>query len=110
VSKRSRKRRALPSGALGPRPGFGPGEPHGPGADDPPFDDPSGGGPFGDDPWGDGPFGGGPFGDGGVREPRRPKPAPPSMTMEAPPPEPPLRARDRTLPPPHEVTSALAPG
>jgi hypothetical protein len=90
VSKRSRKRRAFPSGALGPRPGFGPGEAHDPGADDPPFDDPSDG--------------------GGVREPRRPKPAPPSMTAEAPPPEPPLRARDRTLPPPEEMTSVLAPG
>ena len=66
-----RRRRALTGGALGPRPGFGPGERHEPGADDdPPFDDPFGG-------------------DGGVREPRRPKPAPPSMTMEAPPPEPP---------------------
>jgi hypothetical protein len=92
VSKRSRRRRALTGGALGPRPGFGPGEPHEPGADDdPPFDDPFGG-------------------DGGVREPRRPKPAPPSMTMEAPPPEPPLRARDRTLPPPGEMTSVLTPG
>ncbi len=105
MSKRSRKRRAFPSGARGPRPGFGPGEPHGPGADDPPFDGPSGGGPRGD-----GPFGDDFFGDGGVREPRRPKPAPPSMTVQAPPPEPPLRARDRTLPSPGEVTSALAPG
>ncbi|WP_336212775.1 hypothetical protein [Nonomuraea sp. LPB2021202275-12-8] len=87
MSKRSRRRRALTSGALGSPLGFGPGEPHGPGEDDPPFDDPP---------------------RGGVREPRRPKPAPPFLTEQAPLPEPPVRARDRTLPPPDEVTRQLA--
>ncbi|MBF8190069.1 hypothetical protein ITP53_30945 [Nonomuraea sp. K274] len=89
MSKRSRRRRALPSGVSSWLPGFGPGEPHGPEDDDFPFDDPRGG-------------------DGGVREPRKPKPAPPSLSAEAPLPEPPLIARDRTEPPPGEVTRALA--
>lgn len=50
-------------------PGYGPGEPHGPG---------------GDDATG---------GDGGVREPRRPKPAPPSLSARAPLPGPPEAER-----------------
>lgn len=89
MSKRSRKRRVLPSGAPGRRPGFGPGEPHWPGGENPPPDDPR-------------------DGEGGVREPRRPKPAPPSLSAEAPPPEPLVFARDRTEPPPGEVTRSLA--
>ncbi|MFG1710118.1 hypothetical protein ACFLIM_43815 [Nonomuraea sp. M3C6] len=90
MSKRSRRRRALTSGGLAPRPGYGPGEPHWPEGEDP-FDDPRGG-------------------EGGVREPRRPKPAPPSLSAEAPEPEPLVHARDRTEPPPDEVTRALAVG
>ncbi|MCK2216744.1 hypothetical protein MF672_023510 [Actinomadura sp. ATCC 31491] len=89
MTKRSRKRRVLTGGALGRRLGFGPGEPHGPDGGDLPPDDRPGG-------------------DGGVREPRRPKPAPPSLAAEAPLPEPGLVARDRTLPPPAEVTGAVA--
>ncbi|MFB4275858.1 MULTISPECIES: hypothetical protein [unclassified Nonomuraea] len=89
MSKRSRRRRALPSGAPAWPPGFGPGEPHWTEGDDFPFDDPQGG-------------------EGGVREPRRPKPAPPALSAEAPLPEPLIRARDRTQPPPDEVTRALA--
>jgi hypothetical protein len=89
VSKRSRKRRALPSGAPTWLPGFGPGEPHWGEGDDFPFDDPRGG-------------------EGGVREPRKPKPAPPSLSGEAPLPEPPPYAHDRTQPPPDDVTRALA--
>ncbi|MEV0627375.1 hypothetical protein ACI2LC_04375 [Nonomuraea wenchangensis] len=74
MSRRSRRRRVFSGGALAPRDGHGPGEPHGPAADDGlPPDDPAGG-------------------HGGVREPRRPKPAPPSLTAEAPLPEPPLHA------------------
>lgn len=87
MSKRSRKRRALTSGAPSWLPGFGPGEAHGP-DEDFPFDDPQGG-------------------DGGVREPRRPKPAPPSLIAEAPLPEPPLIGRDRCQPSPEEVTQAV---
>ncbi|MEU0565322.1 hypothetical protein ABZ297_08030 [Nonomuraea sp. NPDC005983] len=79
MSKRSRKRRALTGGAPSWRPGFGPGEPHGPGEGDPPSDDPP----------------------GGVREPRRPKPAPPSLTAEAVP-EPPLHAHLGTVPSPDD--------
>ena len=89
VSKRSRRRRALTSGAASWLPGFGPGEPHGPDDEDFPFDEPGGG-------------------QGGVREPRRPKPAPPSLMAEAPLPEPPLWAHDRSVPPPDEVTRMLA--
>ncbi|MEU6714771.1 hypothetical protein ABZ897_25195 [Nonomuraea sp. NPDC046802] len=73
MSKRSRRRRALPSGAPAWPPGFGPGEPHWDDGDDRPFDDPQ----------------------GGVREPRRPKPAPPSLSAEAPLPEPPQQVRER---------------
>jgi hypothetical protein len=91
VSKRSRRRRALTSGAPTWQPGYGPGEPHGPDIEDPPSDDPR-------------------RGDGGVREPRRPKPVPPSFSMEAPLPEPSVRARDRTLPPPAEVTGTVTVG
>ncbi|GGT23006.1 hypothetical protein ACFFV7_29240 [Nonomuraea spiralis] len=91
MSKRSRRRRALASGAPSWRPGFGPGEPPGPGGSSPGTRPP-------DDP---------PEGGGGVREPRRPKPVPPSFSMEAPPPEPPLRARDRTLPLPDEAAAAI---
>ncbi|MET7331379.1 hypothetical protein [Nonomuraea sp. NPDC005650] len=90
MSKRSRRRRALPSGAPAWRPGFGPGEPHWPGGEEFPFDDPSEGG------------------EGGVREPRKPKPAPPALSAEAPLPEPPVYARDRSEPPPDEVTRVLA--
>ncbi|MEV1173797.1 hypothetical protein [Nonomuraea sp. NPDC049784] len=82
VSKRSRRRRALPSGAPAWLPGFGPGEPHGPEGKDFPFDDPP---------------------EGGVREPRKPKPAPPSLSAEAPPPEPPPYAHHRS-----EATTVLA--
>ncbi|MEV0385107.1 hypothetical protein [Nonomuraea sp. NPDC050643] len=89
MSKRSRRRRALTSGASAWPPGFGPGEPHGPQGDDFPFGDPSAGG-------------------GGVREPRRPKPAPPALSAEAPLPEPLIYAHDRTEPPPGEVTRAVA--
>lgn len=88
MSKRSRRRRALTSGAPAWLPGFGPGEPHDPGEDDPPSDE-----------------GGG---KGGVREPRRPKPAPPFLTAEAPLPEPLFYAHDRTVPPPDEVTRTPA--
>jgi hypothetical protein len=77
VSKRSRRRRALPSGAPAWLPGFGPGEPHWGGDDDSPPDGPRGG-------------------QDGVREPRRPKPAPPALSVEAPPPEPPVHTRDRS--------------
>jgi hypothetical protein len=91
VSKRSRQRRALTSGAPSSKPGYGPGEPHGPDL----------GGSRDDDPGG---------GEGGVREPRRPKPVPPSFSMEAPLPEPPLRARDRMVPPADEVTGAVSVG
>ncbi|MEV4359681.1 hypothetical protein ACWEPL_60235 [Nonomuraea sp. NPDC004186] len=90
MSKRSRRRRALPSGAPAWMPGYGPGEPHWPGERDFPFDDPSEGG------------------EGGVREPRKPKPAPPALSAEAPLPEQLLYARDRTEPPPREVTGVLA--
>ncbi|MEU8251220.1 hypothetical protein [Nonomuraea sp. NPDC048916] len=86
MSKRSRRRRALTTGGPFRLPGFGPGEPHGP--DDEGF-------PFGEE-------GGGR--EGGVREPRRPKPAPPSLLMEAPMPPPLIHAHDRTVPPPGEVT------
>ncbi|NRQ32016.1 hypothetical protein HII36_09210 [Nonomuraea sp. NN258] len=86
MSKRSRRRRALPSGAPSWPPGFGPGEPHGPDDDDFPFDDPPGGG------------------EGGVREPRRPKTPPPSLVERAPLPEPPVRVRDVSAPSPEEVT------
>jgi len=89
VRKRSRRRRVLTSGGTGWRPGFGPGEPHWQGGEDFPFDDPQ-------------------EGEGGVREPRRPKPAPPSLSAEAPLPEPLPFARDRTEPPPAEVTNSLA--
>ncbi|TYB63888.1 hypothetical protein FXF51_22795 [Nonomuraea sp. PA05] len=89
MSKRSRRRRALSSGAPVWPPGFGPGEPHWTERDYPPFTDPPGG-------------------KGGVREPRRPKPSPPALSAEAVPPDPPVHARDRTLPPPEEVTSTLA--
>lgn len=71
-------------------PGYGPGEPHWPGERDFPFDDPSEGG------------------EGGVREPRKPKPAPPALSAEAPLPELLLYAHDRTEPPPGEVTGVLA--
>jgi hypothetical protein len=71
-------------------PGYGPGEPHWPGERDFPFDDPSEGG------------------EGGVREPRKPKPAPPALSAEAPLPESLLYAHDRTEPPPGEVTGVLA--
>ncbi|MEV6155664.1 hypothetical protein AB0L53_35525 [Nonomuraea sp. NPDC052129] len=91
MSKRSRRRRALPSGAPSWLPGFGPGEPHGPDDEDFPFDEPGGG-------------------EGGVREPRRPKPAPPSLMAQALLPEPPVRARDRSIPSPDEVTSMPALG
>jgi hypothetical protein len=91
VSKRSRKRRVLPSGAPGRRPGYGPGEPHWPGDEGFPHDDPQ-------------------DGEGGVREPRRPKPAPPALSAEAPLPEPLLFAHDRTEPPPAEVTRTVAIG
>ncbi|MFI6599702.1 hypothetical protein ACIBHX_25930 [Nonomuraea sp. NPDC050536] len=73
MSKRSRRRRALTSGAPSWKPGYGPGEPHGPDDDDLPGD------PMG--------------GDGGVREPRRPKPAPPSLSARAPLPGPPEAER-----------------
>ncbi|MFC4111369.1 hypothetical protein [Nonomuraea zeae] len=89
MSKRSRRRRALTSGAPTWMPGYGPGEPHWGEGGDFPFDDPS-------------------RGEGGVREPRRPKPAPPSLSAEAPPPEPFVIARDRTEPPPDTVTRTLA--
>ncbi|GAA3562786.1 hypothetical protein GCM10022419_049300 [Nonomuraea rosea] len=89
MSKRSRRRRALPSGAPTWLPGYGPGEPHWGEGDEFPFDDPQGG-------------------EGGVREPRRPKPAPPSLTAEMAPPEPPVYARDRTEPSPDAVTRTLA--
>ncbi|WP_084957999.1 hypothetical protein [Thermoactinospora rubra] len=78
MGKRSRRRRVLTGGAPGWLPGFGPGEPHGPDPDDPdapPFDHP----------------------EGGVREPRRPKPAPPSLAAEAPLPQPPVAVRERAL-------------
>jgi hypothetical protein len=91
VSKRSRRRRALTGGGAGRRPGFGPGEPHAPGEDDFPFDDPGGG-------------------EGGVREPRKPKPPPPFLVERAPLPEPEIWARDRSLPPPEEVTRTPALG
>ncbi|HEX4811902.1 MAG TPA: hypothetical protein VFV66_04025 [Nonomuraea sp.] len=90
MSRRSRKRRVLPRGEAAWRPGFGPGESHWPGDDGPPPDPPSGDPP------------------GGVREPRRPKPAPPSLAAEAPLPGPPHFARDRTGPPPTEVTGCPA--
>ncbi|SEG90882.1 hypothetical protein SAMN05444920_107132 [Nonomuraea solani] len=89
MSKRSRRRRALPSGAPAWPPGFGPGEPHGPKDD---FDDPPGD----------------PGREGGVREPRRPKPAPPALSAEAPLPEPLVFVHDRSEPPPAEVTRTLA--
>ncbi|MEU7743566.1 hypothetical protein [Nonomuraea sp. NPDC049158] len=90
MSKRSRRRRVLTSGAPSWLPGFGPGEPHGP-DEDFPFDEPGGG-------------------EGGVREPRRPKPAPPSLMAQALLPEPPVRARDRSIPSPDEVTRMPALG
>ncbi|KAB8193213.1 hypothetical protein FH608_023245 [Nonomuraea phyllanthi] len=90
MSRRSRRRRALPSGALAWPPGYGPGEPHWPGEGELPPDDPPG------------------TGEGGVREPRRPKPAPPSLSAEALPPEPPVHVRNRLEPPPGEVTELLA--
>ncbi|MFI6814714.1 hypothetical protein ACIBG7_20035 [Nonomuraea sp. NPDC050328] len=74
MSRRSRRRRVFPGGEPGPLPGFGPGEPHWSGPeddDDPRFEDPG----------------------GGVREPRRPKPAPPSIEARAPLPETPLETR-----------------
>ncbi|MEV0621115.1 hypothetical protein AB0I81_47850 [Nonomuraea sp. NPDC050404] len=90
MSKRSRRRRALTSGAPAWAPGYGPGEPHWTEGGDFPPDDLLGGG------------------EGGVREPRRPKPAPPTLMAEAPLPEPPVYARDRTRPSPAEVTGTLA--
>ncbi|MEU7891793.1 hypothetical protein AB0B45_02885 [Nonomuraea sp. NPDC049152] len=68
MSKRSRRRRALTSGAPAWMPGFGPGEPHW--SDD-----------FPDEP---------PGGEGGVREPRRPKPTLPGMPEHLDEPEPPI--------------------
>ncbi|WP_327091661.1 hypothetical protein OIE66_13825 [Nonomuraea sp. NBC_01738] len=73
MSKRSHRRRALTGGEAAWSPGYGPGEPHE--GEEFPFDD---------------------FG-GGVREPRRPKPAPPSLTMAAEPPPAPFAARDMAL-------------
>ncbi|NUP67780.1 MAG: hypothetical protein HOV96_27235 [Nonomuraea sp.] len=93
MSKRSRRRRALTSGAPAPKPGYGPGEPHGP--------DDSGDPPKGED-------GGGGRGEGGVREPRRPKPVPPSSPIEAAPPDPPIHAGNPSVPPPGEVVQPVA--
>ncbi|RJL34507.1 hypothetical protein [Bailinhaonella thermotolerans] len=41
---------------------------------------------------------------GGVREPRRPKPAPPGSAQRLPEPEPPVVARDRMRPSAREMT------
>ncbi|MBE1561677.1 hypothetical protein [Nonomuraea africana] len=79
MSKRSRRRRALSSGAPAWMPGSGPGEPHW-SDDDLPFDFPS------DEP---------PGGEGGVREPRRPKPTPPVLSEELDEPDPPITVKAR---------------
>jgi hypothetical protein len=93
VSKRSRRRRALTSGAPAWKPGYGPGEPHGP-------DEPHG-------PGGPGGSGGPAEGEGGVREPRRPKPVPPSSGMEAVPPDPPVHAAAPPVPRPGELVEPV---
>ncbi|MBO3751338.1 hypothetical protein J5X84_35140 [Streptosporangiaceae bacterium NEAU-GS5] len=91
MSRRSRRRRVLTNGgwhwsSTFPPPGYGPGEPH--------YQGPSPEGPL-DDP---------PPGDGGVREPRKPKPSPPTLTEHLPEPDPFYIAADRTTPTPAELT------